>query len=145
MYCIVLYCIVLYCIVLYCVVLCCVVLCCVVFIFLLPSAQFFSAITIIIFSSYFAFSLLYLPHLSSSPGSYPTLIHSLLFSSHLFSYLLSSQLKFCRPRLPRGHKIGWPGVFFGFGAMFIGLCGVVIVSNLSDCLSLPLSLFLSLS
>ena len=45
--------------------------------------------------------------------------------------LNNMKLKFCRPRLPRGHTISWPGVLFGFGAMFAGLIGVVLVSLLA--------------
>lgn len=42
-----------------------------------------------------------------------------------FAYA-NMQLKICRPRLPRGVRIGWLGVLFGFAAMFIGLVGNVI-------------------
>jgi hypothetical protein len=65
--------------------------------------------------------------------SFLSLSHSLSLSlSHSLSLSLSLslQLKFCRPRLPRGHTIGWPGVMFGFGAMFVGLIGVVMVREM---------------
>jgi len=53
-------------------------------------------------------------------------VFSIAFLMVLLSFAVANmKLKFCRPRLPRGASIGWPGALVGFCAMFIGLVGNV--------------------
>lgn len=54
-------------------------------------------------------------------SNFKKLYYFILFYSYFFS-----KLKFCRPRLPRGYTIGWPNLLVGFGAMSIGLIGIII-------------------
>eukprot|EP01041_Mallomonas_annulata_P000905 gene905-1754_t len=44
--------------------------------------------------------------------------------------LANMRLKFCRPRLPRGVRIGWSGVIIGFIVMTLGLIGNIIIPML---------------
>jgi len=57
-------------------------------------------------------------------------VFSIAFLMVLISFAVANmKLKFCRPRLPRGVKIGWTGCLFGICAMVIGLAGNVIFNT----------------
>ncbi len=51
-------------------------------------------------------------------------VFAVAFLMVLLSFAVANmKLKYCRPRLPRGSKSGWPTTIIGFSCMFIGLVG----------------------